>query len=91
MVNQVFKIFVVVVVLALASCSGKKATQVEQSKTNVKKVSIAEIESGIKDFIQRETEANDGYFHVEDKGTEYKMKLVRVHTEYLSNLSSMPR
>ena len=86
MVNQVFKIFVVVVVLALASCSGKKATQVEQPKTNVKKVSIAEIESGIKDFIQRETEANDGYFHVEDKGTEYKMKLVRVHTEYLSNL-----
>ncbi|MGB4973040.1 MAG: transglutaminase domain-containing protein, partial [Cyclobacteriaceae bacterium] len=86
MVNQVFKIVIVLVVLVLTSCGGKKETQVAQQNTNVKKVSIAEIESGIKDFIQKKTEENDGYFHVEDEGNEYRMKLVRVHTEYLSNL-----
>lgn len=86
MVSQVYKIIVLIVVLLVSSCSGKKEAQVTQQKSNLKKVSIAEIESGIKDYIQKKTEENDGYFHVEDKGTEYRMKLVRVHTEYLSNL-----
>lgn len=86
MVSQVYKIIVLIVVLLVSSCSGKKEAQVTQQKSNLKKVSIAEIETGIKDYIQKKTEENDGYFHVEDKGTEYRMKLVRVHTEYLSNL-----
>jgi transglutaminase-like putative cysteine protease len=51
-----------------------------------KKVSIAEIELGIKDFISTKTAENNGVFPVKDENHDLKMKLVRVHTEYLSNL-----
>jgi transglutaminase-like putative cysteine protease len=50
------------------------------------KVSIAEIETGIKAWIEQQTLAGDGYFHVIDGDQELRLKLVRVHTEYLSNL-----
>lgn len=58
----------------------------EVADKNGKRVSIAEIEAGIKAYIEKETKENDGFFHVEDRGEEFRMKLVRVHTEYLSNL-----
>lgn len=68
-----------------SSCGEKKEAINEQAKTT-KKVSIAEIETGIKNFIQKKTEENGGYFQVNDRGQEFSMKLVRVHTEYLANL-----
>lgn len=69
----------------LAAChSGTKER--DEQKAPVKKVSIAEIEQGIKSYIQRKTKENGGFFHVKDKEKELRMKLVRVHTEYLSNL-----
>ena len=68
-----------------SSCGEKKEAINEQAKTT-KKVSIAEIETGIKNFIQKKTEENGGYFQVTDRGQEFSMKLVRVHTEYLANL-----
>ncbi|MBL7871779.1 MAG: transglutaminase domain-containing protein [Cyclobacteriaceae bacterium] len=70
----------------LASCAQKKEANVEIPGKIVKKVSIDEIESGIKAFIEKKTEENGGYFEVSDRGHEFKMKLVRVHTEYLANL-----
>lgn len=71
---------------ALISCSNKKEENVQEQKKNTKKVSIEEIESGIKSFIQKGTEENGGYFKVQDRGQDFRMKLVRVHTEYLANL-----
>ncbi len=73
-------------VFALASCSGKKETNVQEQKNHANKVSIAEIEAGIKTFIQKKTDENGGYFQVSDRGQDFRMKLVRVHTEYLANL-----
>lgn len=67
------------------SCTEKKESKNEQASAS-KKVSIEEIESGIKSFILNKTEENGGYFYVADRGAEFKMKLVRVHTEYLANL-----
>ncbi|MBM3178400.1 MAG: transglutaminase domain-containing protein [Bacteroidetes bacterium] len=52
----------------------------------LRKASIAEIEVGIKDYIARKTQQSNGYFIVNDRGREFKMRLVRVHTEYLSSL-----
>jgi len=52
----------------------------------VQKVSIPEIEEGIKAFIADKTEKNGGFFPVKDENHDLRMKLVRVHTEYLSNL-----
>ncbi len=85
MVKQAFKIISVILVLTLTSCSGKKETQ-EKQNVNGKRVAIEEIESGIKDFIAKKTREEGGYFHVKDRGKEFRMKLVRVHTEYLANL-----
>jgi transglutaminase-like putative cysteine protease len=79
-------IFLGAIVFVLASCHEKKETHVHEQTKNARKVSIEEIELGIKNFIQKKTEENAGYFPVHDRGQEFRMKLVRVHTEYLANL-----
>jgi transglutaminase-like putative cysteine protease len=71
----------ITIILSLGSCY-KKVNVQEKEKI----VSVAEIESGIKSFIQNKTAENGGYFLVHDRGKDFQMKLVRVHTEYLSNL-----
>ncbi|SDA95655.1 Transglutaminase-like superfamily protein [Algoriphagus alkaliphilus] len=76
----------------LASCIGALffscQTEAKKEETAIpqKKVSIAEIELGIKDFIAAKTAESNGIFPVKDENHDLKMKLVRVHTEYLSNL-----
>jgi transglutaminase-like putative cysteine protease len=80
------RIVLMICLFIIASCAQKKEVKTETSKKSTKKVSIVEIESGIKAFIQKKTEENGGYFQVRDRGHEFKMKLVRVHTEYLANL-----
>ncbi len=72
--------------LILIACNGKQELSDNSTSKASKKVSIAEIETGIKAYIQQKTAANNGYFEVRDRGKDFKMKLVRVHTEYLSNL-----
>ena len=49
-------------------------------------LAIAEIEAEIKNYISQTTQENAGFFPVKDENHDLKMKLVRVHTEYLSNL-----
>lgn len=74
---------------AILSCnSGSK--QKEEEKTiadnNFTKVVTADIEKGIKANIDKKVAEGDGYFHMTADGKELRLKLVRVHTEYLSNL-----
>jgi transglutaminase-like putative cysteine protease len=76
--------FAYTTVLWVLSCQPK--TEIKEQETPTKKVSIAEIESGIKEFIAVKTSENGGIFPVKDENHDLKMKLVRVHTEYLSNL-----
>jgi hypothetical protein len=80
MIKRIFPILILI--LVFGSCHEKK----ESKEQKPKRVSIAEIEAGIKSFIQKKTEENGGYFEVSDRGKDFRMKLVRVHTEYLSNL-----
>ena len=79
-------ILLMAVALAVSACYGKKQANFVEHKKQSPKVSIAEIEEGIKAFILKKTEENDGFFEVKDRGQAFKMKLVRVHTEYLANL-----
>jgi transglutaminase-like putative cysteine protease len=74
--------------LALASCqSGKKEISItENEPVKVPKVDITDIEEGIKAFITNKAAANEGYFLVRDDSKVLRLQLVRVHTEYLSNL-----
>ncbi|MEO5602219.1 MAG: transglutaminase domain-containing protein [Cyclobacteriaceae bacterium] len=76
--------------LAVAACKSdsrvEERASPEKSGVQIPKVKISQIEEGIKTYIKKQTEKGDGFFHVHDKDKELRMKLVRVHTEYLSNL-----
>jgi hypothetical protein len=75
------------ILLLMASCQSKEKAKEENTEVEkVAKVSIAEIEAGIKAYIAAETASSDGYFNVNDERGNFRLKLVRVHTEYLSNL-----
>jgi transglutaminase-like putative cysteine protease len=49
-------------------------------------VSVERIEEAIQTHITETTKKGDGYFRVPYEGNELKLKLVRVHTEYLADL-----
>ena len=87
---MILKSFNIILLISMAFvllfCHNRKEANVNEQEKHLKKVSIEEIESGIKDFIQKKTEENAGYFEVHDRGQDFRMKLVRVHTEYLANL-----
>ncbi|HET8859690.1 transglutaminase-like domain-containing protein [Marivirga sp.] len=80
-------LFIFSVMLLGCQSEGNKdnATKNQTSKSN-SKVEIADIETGIKAYIDNKTKEADGYFHIKDENKELRLKLVRVHTEYLSNL-----
>ncbi|MGK7390827.1 MAG: transglutaminase-like domain-containing protein [Candidatus Cyclobacteriaceae bacterium M2_1C_046] len=63
---------------------GNRNTEHSENKTT--RTSIAEIEEGIRTYIKNETIEENGYFHINDEDRNLRLKLVRVHTEYLSNL-----
>ena len=67
---------------AAFACNPTKTTEKKESPP----LAIAEIEESIKDYIAQKTAANNGVFPIKDQNHDLKMKLVRVHTEYLSNL-----
>lgn len=74
--------------LAILAVGCQPATPAEDQATTTMppKADIADVEAGIRAYIDRETEANGGVFHVENDSLDLDLKLVRVHTEYLSVL-----
>lgn len=52
----------------------------------VPEVVTADIEAGIVAHIEEQTRRGEGYFDLVHDGEELRLKLVRVHTEYLANL-----
>ncbi|AKP54230.1 transglutaminase-like domain-containing protein [Cyclobacterium amurskyense] len=74
--------------LTLISCQAEKKETIQfKNKTApIPKVDIADIEEGIKAFITNKAAENDGFFLVKDDNKFLRLQLVRVHTEYLSNL-----
>lgn len=73
-------------IAACVSCSKVEKESAPNPVETLPRVKIAQIEEGIKNYIREKTEEADGFFHVRDKDKALRMKLVRVHTEYLSNL-----
>jgi len=51
-------------------------------------VVTADIQAGIESHIEEQTRLGDGYFKLRFGRKELRLKLVRVHTEYLANLGS---
>ncbi len=81
-------IFVALLSLLTACNSATKQKKEEKTATvtNIPKVVTADIEEGIKANIDKKVAEGGGYFHMTAEGKELRLKLVRVHTEYLSNL-----
>ncbi|EAR01379.1 hypothetical protein FB2170_11681 [Maribacter sp. HTCC2170] len=64
----------------------KKKEEKTLASKNIPKVVTADIEAGIKANIDKRVKEGGGYFHMNSDGKELRLQLVRVHTEYLSNL-----
>ena len=79
---QIFILIVTVVCLVLGSCSTAKGPH-----ENVPNVVTADIQAGIEKHIEEQVKLNEGYFKVPFEDQELHLKLVRVHTEYLANLT----
>lgn len=80
------KIFLPLLLIILLFTGCEKNSKEESDSNASTKVSIAEIERGIKTYIEEKSKADDGHFVIEDNDSTLRLKLVRVHTEYLSNL-----
>ena len=64
-----------------------KRPQIDSSSVS-QKASIQDVEEGIRANIDAKTKAGDGYFTFWNDSIELSLKLVRVHTEYLSVLGT---
>jgi transglutaminase-like putative cysteine protease len=77
-------LLVVLVVLSHLLTSCKKDNTNKEQKSE--KVTIADVEAGIRANIEAKTRENGGFFQISNDSLDLSLKLVRVHTEYLSVL-----
>jgi len=54
--------------------------------SSVPTIVTADIQAGIEHYIEEQTRVGGGYYRLQFKDRELRLKLVRVHTEYLANL-----
>ncbi|MGB5436878.1 MAG: transglutaminase-like domain-containing protein [Maribacter sp.] len=84
-----FRIMYFLLIAMLMACNSstkKKENEETQADKDIPKVVTADIEVGIKANIAKKVEEGGGYFNMNTDGKELHLQLVRVHTEYLSNL-----
>jgi len=74
--------------LLLTSCESKQEKTALQSSDMHKKVTKRDVEQGIRANIETRTKEGGGYFDFKKDTLDLSLKLVRVHTEYLSILGS---
>jgi len=69
----------------LLSCQGAQAVTQPQADL-IPNVVTADIQAGIERHIEEQTRLDGGHFTLPFEDRELRLKLVRVHTEYLANL-----
>jgi hypothetical protein len=73
------------VCILLAGCN--TSPDAEQASSNsVPNVVTKDIQDGIEKHIEEQSRLGEGYFRIPFEEKELKLKLVRVHVEYLANL-----
>ncbi len=80
-----FRVLLSGFVLALLAISCNPPSEKEKPEKKAR-VTIQEVDTGIRANIDAITKAGDGYFPIHNDSVDLKLKLVRVHTEYLSVL-----
>ena len=82
--------YILLFTILIVSCetnSDKKETITKDPASEIKKKpSIADVERGIRANIAARTKEGGGFFNFKNDTMEFSLKLVRVHTEYLSVL-----
>jgi transglutaminase-like putative cysteine protease len=77
----VWGVFVCAVVFIDLGCERQSSPE-----SAVVHVVTSDIQAGIEKHIEEQTRLGEGYFRIPFEGRQLQLKLVRVHTEYLSNL-----
>ena len=75
------------IVMLIGQCQNNHTESVDsQSSKQAKKVTIEEVEAGIRANIEARTRDGGGFFNYQKDTVDLSLKLVRVHTEYLAVL-----
>lgn len=85
-IHRILFLFIFAAVMACNSNPKKKKEKKTLATNAIPKVVTADIEAGIQANIAKKVEEGGGYFNMSTEGKELRLQLVRVHTEYLSNL-----
>ena len=79
-----------VVCLLCAGCGQKEGQNGQDAQTTSAPAAsdkvTADIQTGIEQHIEKQVRLGGGYFHLPFRDKQLRLKLVRVHTEYLSKL-----
>lgn len=73
--------------MAMAGCRVTERRPSLESEV-VPHLVTADIQAGIERHVEEQTRLGGGYFTLSYEGKEMRLKLVRVHTEYLANLAA---
>jgi hypothetical protein len=86
--QKLYKTFIGLTVGLTVLSAGIAATDLDKQSTieQIPHVIIPDIQAGIEKYIAEQTKAGGGYFTLRYEDKVMKLKLVRVHTEYLANL-----
>lgn len=80
------KFIPLMVMCALLTGCNMSNDEETDSSNSVPNVVTSDIQEGIEQHIEEQTRLGEGYFRLPFGHNELKLKLVRVHTEYLANL-----
>lgn len=83
---RIFYLFLLAIATGCNSGAKEKKEEKDLATKPIPKVVTADIEAGIKANIAKKVKEGGGYFNMTAEGKELRLQLVRVHTEYLSNL-----
>lgn len=84
--HRILGVLLIALIIGCEAGTKKKKEETTQVDTHIPKVVTADIEAGIKANIDKKVSEGGGYFHMDTEEGELRLQLVRVHTEYLSNL-----
>ncbi len=78
---------VLAAILFVSGCGKQPPEKSQSSQTYVPSIVTGDIQAGIEKHIAEQVEKGNGYFTVPFEGKDLKLKLVRVHVEYLASLA----
>ena len=85
-INQMKYVFALLIFACSTTIFGIQDTESCTTLETIPNVVTTDIKAGIERHIRELSESNDGFFPITFEDKEMKLKLVRVHMEYLANL-----